>query len=129
MKTYFVVTITCPDRPGIVERITEVLIAQQANWEESRMARLGGEFAGIVLVGVAEERAGALADSLRALADDQMTVAFKATRPPVDSLAGYRLCRLLVKGADHDGIVHAVAAYLARRGINVEAMETDVVPA
>ena len=55
MKTYLVVTITCPDRPGIVERLTELLVAHAANWEESRMARLGGDFAGIVKIGVAPE--------------------------------------------------------------------------
>ncbi len=129
MKTYFVVTITCPDRPGIVERVTEVLVAHAANWEESRMARLGGEFAGIVLISVSADRADALADSLQSLADEQMTVVARRTQQPADTLAGYRLCRLHLRGADHEGIVHTVSAYLARQGINVEEMETDVVPA
>ena len=29
-------------------------------------------------------------------------------------------------GADHEGIVHKVSAYLAGQGINVESMETTV---
>ena len=74
MRTHLVVTITCPDRPGIVERITEVLGEQGANWEESRMARLGGEFAGMVLVSVAADKAEPLAAALRGLADEQMAV-------------------------------------------------------
>jgi len=129
MKTYLVVTITCPDRPGVVERITEVLVEQAANWEESRMARLGGDFAGIVLISVAPEKVESLAAALRALGDEQMTVVVKPTQPAEDTLAGGTLYDLRLTGADHEGIVHRVSAYLASQGINVETMETDVVPA
>jgi len=129
MKSYFVVTITCPDRPGIVERITEVLVQQAANWEESRMARLGGDFAGMVLVSVAPDKAASLAAALRALADEQMTVVVKPTQLAEDASASGTLYELRLTGADHEGIVHKVSAYLASQGINVEAMETDVVPA
>ena len=130
MKTYLVVTITCPDRPGIVERITEVLVAQEANWEESRMARLGGDFAGIVLISVAPHRAESLAADLRALGSEQMAVVVKPTQPAEsDALAGGTLYELRLTGADHEGIVHKVSAYLASQGINVETMQTEVVPA
>ena len=130
MKTYLIVTITCPDRPGIVERVTEVIVGFSANWEESRMARLGGDFAGIVKVSVQEAEAEALAEALRQLADDQMTVAVRVTQPAAaDSQAGYTLCELRLAGADHEGIVHTVSAYLAAHGINVEAMETEVIRA
>jgi glycine cleavage system regulatory protein len=129
MKTFFVITVTCPDRPGIVERLTEVMVPHGANWEESRMARLGGEFAGIALVSVAAERADALAGALQGLADEQMTVVLKVTQPPAAKPAGHRVCQLRLTGADHEGIVHAVAAYLARQGVNVEEMETGVAAA
>lgn len=129
MKSYFVVTITCPDRPGIVERITEILVERGANWEESRLARLGGEFAGMVLVSVAADRAEPLAAALRGLADQQLTVMVKPTQSADDVTAGGLLYELRLTGADHEGIVHKVSAYLASQGINVEALETDVVPA
>ncbi len=129
MKSYFVVTITCPDRPGIVERITEILVEQGANWEESRMARLGGEFAGMVLVSVAPAKAEPLAAALRGLADQQLTVMVKPTQSTDEVAAGGLLYELRLTGADHEGIVHKVSAYLASQRINVEAMETDVVPA
>ncbi len=129
MKTYFVITVTCPDRPGIVEKITEAMVAHAANWEESRLARLGGEFAGIILVSVAAEDADALAAALLGLADGAMTVALKVTQPPGDAPSGLRVCQLQLAGADHEGIVHTVAAYLARQGINVEELETEVTAA
>ncbi len=130
MRTDLVVTITCPDRPGIVQRLTEVAVAMSGNWEESRMARLGGAFAGIVRISVSQEKAEALAKALRALADDQTTVAVKIVRPESsDPMEGFVLYELRLAGADHEGIVHEVSRYLAGRGINVETMETEVVPA
>jgi glycine cleavage system regulatory protein len=130
MKRFLVVTITCSDRPGIVERVTDVVVAHGGNWEESRLARLGGDFAGIVMVSVPPDRAKELTAALTALADDEMTVAVKDTSPvdPNDR-AGHVLCSLRLEGADHEGIVHDVSAYLAKQDINVEAMETEVVAA
>jgi glycine cleavage system regulatory protein len=130
MRTYLVVTITCPDRPGIVERITEVLVAFSANWEESRLARLGGDFAGIAKISVPPEQAEPLARALRDLAQEQLTVVVKVTQSAApDAWAGYPLFELRLVGADHEGIVHRVSAYLASQGINVEALETEMVPA
>ncbi len=130
MRSYLVVTITCPDRPGIVEQITEALVGFSANWEESRMARLGGDFAGIVKVGVPQEQAESLSEALRGLGDSETTVTVKVARDSaVQALVGYTLFELRLVGADHEGIVHTVSRYLVDQGINVEEMETQVVPA
>ena len=53
MSTSLVVTVIGNDRPGIVERLSEVVLTAGANWEESRMARLAGKFAGILRISVA----------------------------------------------------------------------------
>jgi glycine cleavage system regulatory protein len=130
MRVQLMVTITCPDRPGIVERVTEVLVGFSANWEESRLARLGGDFAGIVKISVPQEQADALATALRQLADGSMSVLVKTTQPEAaDDWAGYALYELRLVGADHEGIVHGVARYLAGQGINVEELQTETVPA
>jgi glycine cleavage system transcriptional repressor len=130
MKRFLVVTITCPDRPGIVEHVTDVVVAHGGNWEESRLARLGGDFAGIVMVSVPNERANELTTALTSLAVDEMTVAVKDTSPASPSTqVGHVVYTLRLEGADHVGIVHDVTAYLAKQQINVEAMETKVVAA
>jgi glycine cleavage system transcriptional repressor len=130
MKHFLVVTITCPDRPGIVEHVTDVVVAHGGNWEESRLARLGGDFAGIVMVSVPNEQANELTTALASLADDEMTIAVKHTLPITPSTqVGHVVYTLRLEGADHVGIVHDVTAYLAKQQINVEAMETNVVAA
>jgi glycine cleavage system transcriptional repressor len=130
MKTSLVVTLTCPDRPGVVERVTDVVAGFSANWEESRMARLGGDFAGIVRISVPQEQANALTQALQSMADEEMTVIVKAARSAAaDAQQAGILYDLRLTGADHEGIVHDVASYLAGRGINVETMDTNVVQA
>jgi glycine cleavage system regulatory protein len=130
MKAYLVVTITCPDRPGIVERITEAMSGFAANWEESRLSRLGGDFAGIVRISVPREQAEGLAEALRALADDEFTVGIKIAEQAESATSGVdALCELRLAGADHEGIVHRISGYLAEQGVNVENMETEVSPA
>jgi glycine cleavage system regulatory protein len=130
MKSFLVITITCPDRPGIVERVTDVVVAHSGNWEESRLARLGGDFAGIVMVSVPPDRADELTTALLSLTHDEMTVAVKRASPLVPAMReGHVLCVLRLGGADHEGIVHDVSAYLAKHGINVESMETEIVAA
>jgi len=130
MKTYLVVTLTCRDQPGIVDRVTEAISGHSANWEESRMAHLGGEFAGIIKIGVPEEEAEAVAGALWAMADDEMTVAVKYTKSDTPQpTVEHALYELRLEGADHEGIVHAVSHYLAGQGVNVETMDTELVRA
>ena len=38
-------------------------------------------------------------------------------------------CAVTVLGADHMGIIHQIARYLAEQGINLETMTTEVVAA
>jgi glycine cleavage system regulatory protein len=130
MKAHIIATIVCPDRPGIVERLTEVARVHSANWEQSRMARLGGDFAGIVALSVVSDRADALAEALRSLADDHTTVTVRVTSHLVpQELAAHLPYRLTLSGADHVGIVNQVARAIAAKGVNVEELETEVVPA
>jgi len=59
-----VMTIISPDRTGIVESIARVVAENGGNWLESRMCRLGGEFAGILRIEIAAEKKPTLLDAL-----------------------------------------------------------------
>ena len=48
-RQYQVLTAVGRDRPGLVEKISSLLLGAGANLEDSRMAILGGEFALILL--------------------------------------------------------------------------------
>ena len=126
MSNYIVVTATGPDRPGIVQRVTEVLVAHGANLEESRMAQLGGEFAGVMLVSVPDDRMAALSAGLAGLAEHDLNVVTKPTTGRAGMFKGYVPYEVFLSGADHQGIVHTVADFLAGQGINIESLDTEV---
>ena len=129
-KEYLVVTTVGPDRRGMVEKITDVMVNHQANIEESRMARLGGEFAVIMLVslpGKKEEKLLAGLDNLKELG---LTVISRRTNlSRLEKFQGYVPYEISVVGADHEGIVHMVAHYLFQQQIQVETMDTHVTKA
>ena len=124
MATSLVVTIIGNDRPGIVERLSEVVLAAGANWEESRMARLAGKFAGILRISVAAARADALAAGLRALASDGLTVVVESSGEV--SAETFRTVRLELVGNDHPGIIRDISKVLAQHRVNIEELETSV---
>ena len=130
MQKNFVLTVTGPDRIGIVERVTGLLFDQGGNVETSRMARLGGEFAILMLVAMPEERIAGLDIDLEALAAEGYKV---TTTPTGRAFAGERPdwlpYRIEVEGADDEGIIHEVARYLSERGINIESVDSETTPA
>ncbi len=130
MQKHLVVTVSGPDRPGIVERVTKLLVEHQGNVEASRMARLGGEFALLMMVSVADAGFGPLREGIRQLRDEGFKVTTRETRRGHSAkYAGCIPYELSVKGADHQGIIHQLAHYLAEHKINIETMDTDVVKA
>ena len=60
-------TIIGPDRTGLVESVARVVADHGGNWLESRMCRLGGEFAGILRIELPVEKRQALLDALQTL--------------------------------------------------------------
>ena len=96
MGTSLVVTVIGNDRPGIVERLSEVVLAAGANWEESRMARLAGKFAGILRINVDAAKADPLASGLRALTSDGLTIVVESSAET--STEAFRTVRLDLVG-------------------------------
>ena len=124
MGTSLVVTVIGNDRPGIVERLSEVVLAAGANWEESRMARLAGKFAGILRISVASAHADALASALRALTSDGLTVVVESSAE--GQAETFRTVRLELVGNDHPGIIRDISKVLAQHQVNIEELETGV---
>jgi glycine cleavage system regulatory protein len=118
-----VLTVIGPDRPGLVEAVSETVAAHGASWLESRMAHLAGQFAGLLRVSVAEDRADALSAALQALHGRGLRVIVAPAAGERTDLSGPRL-RLDLVGLDRPGIVREIAHALAERGINVEELES-----
>jgi len=130
MHTNIVLTLTGTDRTGIVEEITKSLLDLGGNVETSRMARLGGEFAVLMLVSLPEEELERLDKNLMTLINQGFKVTAKRTvQTYADVHAGWLSYKIEVSGADHEGIIHEIAHTLSRLGINIESMDTTTTPA
>lgn len=122
----FAVSAIGRDRPGIVAGISEALLAVRGNIEDSHMSILRGHFAVMLIVSVPEP---AGSDELeRSLGPVRERLDLEALSVnEVDELGAApseATHVLTVYGADHPGIVHAVSAALAGRGINITDLET-----
>jgi glycine cleavage system transcriptional repressor len=112
------------DRPGIVARIAKVLLEHGLNIEDSQMRILGGRFAMMLLLRgqTSEERLYKdLLTTGRELGLDYIYVhpiggADAAPPTPTHLLSVY--------GADHPGIVAAVADALAQHDVNITDLQT-----
>jgi glycine cleavage system regulatory protein len=124
MTTSLVFTVIGPDRPGLVKEISDKVSAFEANWLESRMANLGGQFAGIVRVDVAAAKADALIAALREFeVRGLIIVASKGHAAAPD--APSRLLELDLVGQDHPGIVREISQVLASHDVSIEELVTD----
>ncbi|MFM1814959.1 MAG: hypothetical protein RLZ98_1654 [Pseudomonadota bacterium] len=124
MALEIVLTIVARDRPGLVKRVSEAVSANGGNWVDSSMARLGGEFAGIVRITLPEEKAAALEKALAGLAAEEIAVTVRRGAGGVVP-SGTR-ATLVLTGIDHPGIVHRVASELAERNVSIDVLETEV---
>src|SRR3954468_15156328 len=130
MQRNIVLTLTGPDRVGIVDRVTGLLLDRGGNVETSRMARLGGEFAILMLVSLPAERFAGLDEGLKRLtAQGYKVTTTQAERTYAEAHPGWLPYRIEVHGADHEGIIHEVAHYLSQNGINIESAESETTPA
>jgi len=120
---FLVLTAIGPDRPGLVEALSEAIAAHGANWLESRMARLGGQFAGLLRVSVPGGEATSLRAALAALEPRGLRVVVESSEAPSADPDAASLHLELV-GLDRPGIVHEIAQTLTARRVNVEELES-----
>jgi glycine cleavage system transcriptional repressor len=127
MNEHLVLTLSGHDRVGMVEKISKLVLNHKGNVEESRMARLGGEFAMLMLISVNESSSSILKESLQDLQKEGFKVTIDQTKPALsEEHSGWIPFKIKVNGADHEGIVHRVTQYLAEKEITIESMETHI---
>ena len=124
-KTSLVLTILGQDRPGLVDSIAQAVAAHDGNWVESRMARLAGQFAGILRVEVDAKQAEALTASICLLSEGGLKSTVLADTAEPDT-SQKPVVQLSLVGQDRPGIVREISRVLASHGVNVEELQTEI---
>lgn len=124
MNCSLVLTILGPDRPGIVSALADVVSRHGGNWLESRMAKLAGQFAGIVRVECPAEAAGALLGELETPGIAGLTI--HAVREESTAPEERATLAVTVLGNDRPGIVRDLTKAIASAGANVVELTTGL---
>jgi len=96
------------------------------NWLESRMCRLGGEFAGILRIEIPADKKAPLLAVLQNISGLSVSV---HSGQPVTAATSGRQTKLEIVGSDRPGIVHEITSVLARANVNVEEFFSELVSA
>ena len=125
MSSLLVISAVGDDRPGIVESLSEAILENGCNIEDSRMSVLGGSFAVILLVSGNWNTLAKLEGTLPTVGDRLgLTVTTRRTEPRRH--AGHLLPYSVdVVALDHPGIVNQLASFLSQRGINIQDLATS----
>jgi glycine cleavage system regulatory protein len=107
-----------------VETIARAVADHGGNWMESRMCRLGGEFAGILRIELPADKKAALVAALQKLQTNGLQIVVR-DETSVSAPTG-RQTTLEIIGADRPGIVREITSALAKAGVNVEEFSSEV---
>ena len=124
--TALTLTLIGRDRPGLVRALSEKIAAVGGNWLESRMARLAGQFAGILQVDVPAAEVERLIADLQALEQEGLRATIVQGLGE-EAPAHHQTLLLELVGQDRPGIVREIAQALAGRRVNIEELTTRVV--
>jgi glycine cleavage system regulatory protein len=118
-----IVTLIGPDRPGLVEAVAEAVVSHGGNWLDSRMAHLGGKFAGVLRIEAPAERLAEIQQALATLASIGLHVVIEqgeiGAAPPVHAM------EVTLLGLDRPGLVREISRLFSAKSINVEELATD----
>ncbi len=127
MAQEMVLTVIARDRPGLIKALSETIDKHAGNWVDSSMARLGGEFAGIVRITVPDENAPALEGALGALGDAGIWVTIRRGEvADAPSHARGSHIHISLTGVDHPGIIHEVSSALAALDVSIDELTSRI---
>ncbi|PYV90097.1 MAG: glycine cleavage system protein R [Acidobacteria bacterium] len=123
-KDNVILTAVGPDKIGLVEKISEFIVQQGCNIEDSKMAVFCGEFALIVLISGGSKNLLKIANGyneLETLTGLTVWVKRPSSKKPAEPSLPYKLTASCM---DHPGVVHRLSRVLSLLAINIESMET-----
>lgn len=116
MQQQYVITFAGADRTGLVETLAELVKSHGGDWQQSELTRLGGAFAGAILVHVSDEGFEALNRAMER--DQNAELAIHITRAISKPQMEPNL-RLALTGPNRPGIVYEITHELAELDVNI----------
>lgn len=122
MQSSLIITILGTDRSGLVKSLSEVVKNHNGNWQESRMVRMDGQFAGLAHVSIDTAHVETLSQALLALQSDDLQVLIKQTKSAKTST---KTLSIELLGSDRLGIIHDITQQLSALNVNIEKLQSE----
>ena len=116
MQQQYVITFAGADRTGLVETLAELVKSHGGDWQQSELTRLGGAFAGAILVHVSSEGFQAINRAVEE--DDNTDLAIHITEAVSQPQIEPNL-HLALTGPNRPGIVYEITHELAELDVNI----------
>lgn len=125
MQSHIVFTFMAPDKLGLLETLAATVSQHDGSWLESKLARLGGQFTGIVRAAVPADKTAALTTELEKLQDENFVITLH-TEEPYTTEKARSIRSVEVLGNDRPGIVHELSRAFSKWDINVEQLNSEI---
>ena len=124
MRVSLIITILGPDKPGLVESLSETLSKFGGSWTESRMAHLAGKFAGLLQISFPAENVEPLTKAICKLETDNFKIHVEKADGEVSKPV--KILKLELLGQDRPGIIYDITQQLAKLEVNIEELESHI---
>ncbi|MCK5810304.1 MAG: ACT domain protein [Cocleimonas sp.] len=122
MQSSLIITLLGTDRSGLVKSLSEIVKNHKGNWQESRMIRMDGQFAGLALVSLDAEEVETLSQALSTLQSEDLQILIKQSEslPATEKTVSIELL-----GSDRQGIIHDITQQLSALNVNIEKLQSE----
>ncbi|MGI0118109.1 glycine cleavage system protein R [Zooshikella sp. RANM57] len=121
-----VITLLAPDRPGIIETISQIIAAHEGNWLDSKLSLFNGQFAGIAHIYVPNKFLPSLTEQFNQLTAQKIAIHHAVIDPANTASAEEEITYTLhLLGNDRPGIVRDITKILLEFKINITDIQTE----
>lgn len=112
---HLVLSFASPDRPGLVDTISNIIKQYNGNWQTSSLHHVSGFFAGVIEVAVTEGDSKALADKLKSIPDFDCVLKVATN----SELGNKSNVTLELTANDRSGIIQEISSVIHQQGGNL----------
>ena len=112
---HIIITFIGPDRPGLVDTLSNVIEKNHGNWQTSSLHHLSGFFAGVVEISTGKQHANALISALEAIPD--LKTQIETAKPANENDTADVVLELTAN--DRAGIVQEISSVIHQQGGNL----------
>jgi glycine cleavage system transcriptional repressor len=112
-----------PDKPGLVYKISKIILSYNGNIENSKMILLESDFTILMLVKIESSKIESLKKELNNFSE--LDISFRYTNQKEKNIKYFNYS-FSISVADNEGIIYLYSDLFRKHRINIENMETEI---